>query len=157
MGQVLRLTVLTGPHRNQRFCFRGTAQCLIGRAPECFVQFAGTEKDQYISRRHCQLVLNDSSLTLRDLHSTTGTYLGGKKIDSVALSLPCCDGCAASTGAELEQGSLLTIGGTTLRLHMVECATEASAGEMPALWDPAEFAKKHCPLQCSDSAKVVLQ
>ncbi len=146
MSQVLRLTVVSGPHRGEKFCLRGCARCTIGRAPDCFIQLCGTPKDQYISRHHCQVALDGGGLTLVDLGSRSGTYLGGAGIDSVVLPLP--DAGANGTVA-FDQGSLLTIGGTTLRLDVVDCPPEPlAAGEPVIRWDDGETAKKCCPSHC---------
>jgi pSer/pThr/pTyr-binding forkhead associated (FHA) protein len=152
MARVLRLTVLTGPHRKQRFCFREPTDCMIGRSPECVVQLAGTERDQFISRLHCRLVLDGTSLTLQDMASTCGTYLGGAKIDSTVLPLADCDGCGAclSEAGAFDQGSLLNVGGTTLRLEIVDCPP-ANAGEYDTadLWKSGQTAMHNCPVRCS--------
>ena len=55
MAKTARLTVLTGPHRGRRFCFRGASNCLVGRGSDCFMRFAGFERDLEISRHHCKL------------------------------------------------------------------------------------------------------
>jgi serine/threonine-protein kinase len=151
MARVLRLTVLTGPHRKQKFCLHGSAQCVMGRAPDCFVQLAGTDRDQFISRHHCQLVLTESSLVLQDLGSLSGTYLDGKKLAKAELSLPRCDGCNGGACADdaFDQGSLLNIGGTTFRLEVVDCPPkDAPASEPVIRWEKGETAKKNCPLHC---------
>jgi len=38
-----------------------------------------------VSRRHCQLSLNNETLNIRDLDSRNGTYLNGKRIDEAAI------------------------------------------------------------------------
>jgi eukaryotic-like serine/threonine-protein kinase len=148
MPQVLRLTVLTGPHRNQRFCFCGTTRCLMGRAPDCFVRLVGQAKDRSISRRHCDLALNSSSLTLRDVASKHGTYLDGKQIETAVLSLPNCDN-GPTKAEEFGQGSLLNIGGTTLRLDFVDCPPQDTPdSERAILWRSKQTAKNNCLLHC---------
>lgn len=150
MARVLRLTVLTGPHRHERFCLRGRTQCVIGRAPECFVQLAGTERDQFISRRHCELVLDGESLTVQDLASRGGTYLGGARIELAVLPVTRCTDCAVGPDeAAFDQGCLLTIGGTTLRLDIVDCPpANLPDDERVALWRSGETAKRACPVRC---------
>ena len=39
-----------------------------------------------ISREHCVIERNESGLVLKDLDSSSGTFVDGKKIDSTALS-----------------------------------------------------------------------
>ena len=38
-----------------------------------------------VSRRHCQLSLNNETLKIRDLGSRNGTYLNGKRIDEATV------------------------------------------------------------------------
>jgi predicted component of type VI protein secretion system len=142
MVTAVRLTVLTGPHKGHRFCFCGPTQCQVGRALDCFVQFSGTERDQLISRYHCQLDIDPPSLTVRDLGSKNGTYLNGKEIDSSLEEL------FAPDGTLLNHGDLLTIGGTTLRVDIVDCPHAGNAQEGKSIWQPGETAKKDCPLPC---------
>jgi hypothetical protein len=148
MAVVLRLTVATGPHKNQRFCFRDTARCQLGRAPDCFVHLAGTERDLPISRHHCELFLKPTRLTVQDLGSRNGTYLNGKAVDRLELPLPDPDGLpdAAPT---LSRGDLLTIGGTTLKIDFVECPPKDLCCEKLVAWQDQETARKNCPMSCS--------
>lgn len=41
--------------------------------------------DQYVSRRHCKLMIKDGNLILCDLGSTNGTFVDGTRIDKIAL------------------------------------------------------------------------
>jgi pSer/pThr/pTyr-binding forkhead associated (FHA) protein len=151
MTQALRVTVVTGPHRGRKFCLLGTAECLMGRSPDCFIQFAGTERDQCISRRHCKLTLDPSALTVQDLGSLCGTYLDGERIESATLSLPACNGCDGihSERDDFETSPLLTIGGTTLRLNVVDCPPKGTSElDRANLWRRGETAKKDCPIAC---------
>jgi pSer/pThr/pTyr-binding forkhead associated (FHA) protein len=87
------------------------------------VQLAGTERDRRISRRHCRLDFDSESLTLRDLGSRFGTYLGGTRIDTAVLPIGgdnTSNRCPNAPDA-FDQGSLLVIGGTTLRLNLIDC------------------------------------
>ncbi len=151
MARVLRLTVLTGPHRDKRFCLRGRTHCVIGRSPDCFVQLAGTERDQFISRRHCELVLDAGALTVQDLASRGGTYLGGERIELAVLPIAECTGCGTCPhkADAFDQGSLLTIGGTTLRLEVVDCPpADTPEPDAADLWKSGETAKRSCPIRC---------
>jgi hypothetical protein len=151
MCKTLRVTVLTGPHKDHKFCFRGFDPLVIGRATDCAVQLSGTERDCAISRHHCRLNLDSSSLTIQDLGSRNGTYLNGARIDYV--DLPLMEGAdtagRCSCAEEPCEGQLLTLGGTTLRVEMVECPPRhLVAAEEPPLWQPNETAKRDCPVQC---------
>ncbi len=83
MFTAIRLTVLTGPHRNRRSCFCGSTRCQVGRDLQCFVQLSGTERNQLISRHHCQLDTHPPEIQVEDLRSSNGTYVNGKKVDPV--------------------------------------------------------------------------
>src|SRR5260370_40139016 len=115
MVTAVRLTVLTGPHKNRRFCFCGPTRCQVGRALDCFVQFSGTERDQLISRHHCQLDIDLPTIQVRDLGSTNGTYV------NEAEAASCLNAPSEKAGAEVNSGDLLTIGGTTLSVDIVDC------------------------------------
>jgi eukaryotic-like serine/threonine-protein kinase len=141
MARTIRLTVLTGPHKGRRFCFRGATQCLLGRADDCFVKFCGTARDRLISRHHCQLDIDPSCIHVRDLRSSNGTYINGRRVE------PILDGAdAASLGAVLNDGDVLGVDGTTLRVDIVDCPPAGTQAE--GLWNAGDTAKKDCPLSC---------
>jgi pSer/pThr/pTyr-binding forkhead associated (FHA) protein len=117
---------------------------MMGRAPDCALRLDGTERDQYISRRHCLLTLDESSLVFQDLQSRGGTYLDGQRIDRAVLALPRCDDCATE---EFAQGQLLTVGGTTIRVEVVVCPQPGPAEA--ELWQGGETVKTSCPLRCT--------
>jgi predicted component of type VI protein secretion system len=141
MATAVRLTVLTGPHKSRKFCFCGPTRCQIGRAPDCFVEFSGAERDQQISRHHCQLDIEPPSFHLRDLGSRNGTFINGKEV-APGLTL------ADKAGAVVGDGDLLTIGGTTVRVDFVECPHAAKDAEGKVGWEAGTTAKKDCPLVC---------
>jgi pSer/pThr/pTyr-binding forkhead associated (FHA) protein len=123
MSTTLRLTVLTGPHKDASYCLCAPMQCIIGRAEDCPIKLSGAAKDRLISRHHCQLVYAPPYLGIRDLGSRNGTYLNGKKVDAplVALVKPEND----IEGEVISQGDLLAVGGTTFKIEIAEC---------PPLW-----------------------
>jgi hypothetical protein len=87
MATTIRLTVLTGGHRNRKSCFCGPTRCQIGRAPDCFVQLSGTQNDKLISRHHCQLNIDPPWIRIVDLNSSNGTYVNGKKVEAIPKDL----------------------------------------------------------------------
>jgi predicted component of type VI protein secretion system len=139
----VRLTVLTGPHKNRRFCFCGPTQCLVGRDLNCFVQLSGTERDQLISRHHCRVDMNLPAIHVEDLRSSNGTYLNGKRVEPIPAETR-----GESVGIAVSHGDILTIGGTTLRVDVVDCPHAGSELEGKPFWAPGETAKKDCPLLC---------
>lgn len=53
----------------------------LGRGTQCDIVFAGT----HLSRQHAQILINDGSITLRDLNSANGTYVNDKKVDEAEV------------------------------------------------------------------------
>lgn len=55
---------------------------LIGRLDDCHVRIpiAG------VSRRHCEIVVDSGSITIRDLGSSNGTYVNQERVESQPLS-----------------------------------------------------------------------
>lgn len=51
-------------------------QFIIGRLPECNLRI----ESKALSRRHAQIDVKDGSVTVKDLGSTNGTFVDGKKI-----------------------------------------------------------------------------
>jgi pSer/pThr/pTyr-binding forkhead associated (FHA) protein len=150
MATTLRLSVITGPHRGERFCFRGPACCTIGRAPSCFVQLSGEERDSAISRYHCQLKVHVPFMRVEDLGSANGTYVNGHEVRANSLPLSESPGlCEADGSAFLGNGDILTIGGTSFRLDVVDCPPLDKANvDVNPVWMPGEVAKKACPVSC---------
>ena len=54
------------------------AVILVGRGETCDVVISGSKK---ISRKHCCLVHSDQSFLVRDLGSTNGVWVNGKRVD----------------------------------------------------------------------------
>jgi len=146
MSIAVRLTVLTGPHRNHRFCFCGRNRCPMGRAADCFVQFSGTERDQLISRHHCRLDIDPPTIRVEDLGSANGTYLNGRHVAPHQEAAALAD--AVSAGLPVQHGDLLTMGGTTIRVELVDCPRTTGEPDGPCAWPAAETAIRDCPLQC---------
>jgi len=145
MITAVRLLVLTGPHKNRRFCFCGPTRCEIGRDLECFVQLSGKERDRLISRHHCQLDINLPLIQVRDLGSINGTYINGKKVEPVPKANPTNK---MNSRIVITNGDLLTVGGTTLRVNVVNCPHADNEMDGKSIWKAGETAKKDCPLQC---------
>ena len=143
MAATVRLTVLTGPHKGRKFCFRGTTQCKLGRADDCFVQFYGTARDQLISRHHCQLDIDDSGIRIRDLGSSNGTYVNTQRLDPAAETVA---NCAACPGAVLSDGDVISLGGITLQVDVVDCPP--AGNDVNAVWQTGENSKKDCAVTC---------
>jgi pSer/pThr/pTyr-binding forkhead associated (FHA) protein len=139
MSTILRLTVLTGPHKKMKYCMCPSGPCLVGRADDCPVRLHGTDRDQLISRHHCQLDFRPPSLEIEDLGSQNGTFLNGTFVESVTLDLESlADPRNGGGRIVLNQGDLLTVGGTTFQVDVMECST----------WQAGERVKTGCPVEC---------
>ena len=145
MATAVRLTVLTGPHEGHRICFCGPTRCQAGRALDCLIQLSGTQRDQLISRYHCQLEIDPPSVQISDLGSRNGTYINGRTIEEhlAFLELPHPE----KPGSMVSNGDVITMGGTTLKLDIVDCPHATMDSEGKPTWD-GETSKKDCPLPC---------
>ena len=78
----------------------------VGRCPTSDI----TLEDSSISRRHCQFLIDPyGSLIVRDLGSTNGVYVDGRRVDKATLSM----------GAEIRLGVL------TMRVELTEDELDA--------------------------------
>jgi eukaryotic-like serine/threonine-protein kinase len=140
MATAVQLSVLTGPHKDRRFCVFPPSQCKIGRAKDCLVNLSGTQRDELISRHHCQLDVGPRFVRLRDLGSTNGTFVNGLEIQASLKSHFERAGCA------LNHGDLITIGGMTLRIEFVDFPRGHDHGAGVPTWPGKETAIKDCGL-----------
>lgn len=101
--------------------------CLIGRGDECQVR----TNSSLVSRQHCLIHVTRESATLRDLGSTNGTLVNGKRLVNER---------------ELTNGDLLQIGPVVFEFHdgsvetkataptvRVDSTTKVSTGELPVV------------------------
>jgi predicted component of type VI protein secretion system len=54
---------------------------VIGRRPDCNLQIPAKD----VSRLHCQIAIEGSAVTLKDLGSTNGTYVNGERVEEAVL------------------------------------------------------------------------
>jgi pSer/pThr/pTyr-binding forkhead associated (FHA) protein len=144
MAATVRLTVLSGAHRGSRFCFRGGCVTTLGRAPSCEIHLAGTERDQLISRQHCQFHLDGPNVHVCDLGSSNGTFLNGKQVEQAGAvpTKPCKEGSCIAAACD---GDIITVGGTTLQVHIIDC--QGHGGGDPD-WPEAQIVKCNCAKPC---------
>ena len=148
MAETVRLTVNTGPHKGTRFCFRGPANCLVGRAPDCFVRFVGADRDLCISRHHCQLYVDPPMLRVQDLGSRNGTYINGHPVEAMEGAQDAkilFEG--GSPIGNARNGDIITIGGTSFVVDVVDCPPSREEDE--PFWKEGDVAKQGCALACS--------
>ena len=89
-----------------------------GRHDECQLRI----KSSQVSRKHCQFFEKNGMLMVKDLGSSNGTFLNGKKIEGQRV---------------LEPGDELTVGPVKLR---VEAAGKAGSAARPAAGKPGDTA-----------------
>ena len=77
------LRVLAGPYTGREFTFDQHDTFLIGRADTAHLYLP---EDKFFSRHHCLLEIAPPRCFLRDLGSTNGTFVNGKKVSEAFLS-----------------------------------------------------------------------
>lgn len=87
----MRLVVTAGPHTGLDVVCEERA-VVVGRGPEAHLRL----DDPSASRFHCELLLTDRGVTVRDLHSRNGTFFGGARVREAELPLPCSISIGAS-------------------------------------------------------------
>src|SRR5690348_7616645 len=73
---------LISPDGTQSYDLREGVPLIVGRAPTCDLPVF----DPTISRRHAELRSIDSTLHLRDLGSSNGTFVNGEKVDDATAA-----------------------------------------------------------------------
>jgi len=78
----VNLKVIAGPYKGRIFNFTQHDSFLIGRTPEAHLCLPD---DRFFSRNHCLLEINPPHSFLRDLGSTNGTFVNGKRVREAYL------------------------------------------------------------------------
>jgi pSer/pThr/pTyr-binding forkhead associated (FHA) protein len=73
----LRVEVVAGPHRGIRMDFYHPATLTVGRGDDVALQLVD---DPYFSRHHFQLEIDPPRCRLRDLRSSNGTQVNGRRV-----------------------------------------------------------------------------
>lgn len=79
----ITLRVLAGPHQGRAFTFDQHDTFLIGRSEQAHLYLP---EDKFFSRHHCLLEIAPPRCFLRDLGSTNGTYVNGRKVQEAYLN-----------------------------------------------------------------------
>ena len=74
---------LISPDGTQSFDLKMNAPLIVGRAPTCDLSVS----DPTISRRHAELLCDEEQVTLRDLGSSNGTFVNGRKVAAATLEV----------------------------------------------------------------------
>ena len=59
------------------------ARFLVGRQPECQVRL----NDPGVSRQHCELIVEDKRIAVKDLGSSNGTYVNKRRVSQTDLDM----------------------------------------------------------------------
>jgi hypothetical protein len=78
----LDLKVLAGPYKGRVFSFTQADTFLIGRTTDSHLYLP---EDKFFSRHHCLLEITPPHCRLRDLGSTNGTFVNGRRVSEAAL------------------------------------------------------------------------
>ena len=78
----VNLKVIAGPYKGRIFSFTQHDSFLIGRSRDAHLCLPD---DRYFSRNHCLLEINPPRSFLRDLNSTNGTFLNGRRVADADL------------------------------------------------------------------------
>lgn len=110
-----RLVILSGDQTGEAFELR-RGRNVVGRDPECDV----VVPEETVSDQHCEVLVLGTTLKVRDLGSTNGTFLRGRRVPLGPV--------------EAQSGDLLVVGDIALRLEMAEPVVRIPEGrrERPA-------------------------
>jgi serine/threonine-protein kinase len=117
----VNLKVTAGPYKGRIFSFTQHDTFLIGRNPEAHLCLP---EDRYFSRNHCLLEMNPPHSHLRDLASTNGTFLNGRRVQNAYLN----------NGDRIQCGeTILVVEVTTESIDLSETTQDAGIPKRPVL------------------------
>jgi pSer/pThr/pTyr-binding forkhead associated (FHA) protein len=111
----VNLKVTAGPYKGRIFSFTQHDTFLIGRNPDAHLCLPD---DRYFSRNHCLLEMNPPHSHLRDLGSTNGTFLNGRRVHEAYLN----------NGDRIQCGETILIVEVTTESHDLLSETTLDAG-----------------------------
>lgn len=76
------LRIVRGKHEGRVFDLRGATRAVIGRAPDATI----TLDDDFLSRKHCRVDFDEDAVRLIDLHSTNGTFINRKRVETAEVA-----------------------------------------------------------------------
>lgn len=116
MNVILRVTA--GPHQGQEYTFDRHDTFVVGRSTQ--VQFPVPE-DRFLSRDHFLIEFNPPTCFLKDMGSTNGTKLNGKRVEEARLK----DGDVISAGKSAFQVQVITTFDGIPRIRCLVCKRDA--------------------------------
>lgn len=103
-----QLVVVKGRSANQILKLPSEGVTTVGRQQGCQIRIGSSQ----VSRKHCELFEKHGHLLVKDLGSSNGTIVNGKKVDGQLV---------------LEPGNLLLIGSVAFRVEKAGAPTPATA------------------------------
>ena len=91
----IALTVIDGPSRGLRARIDASGKARVGTAEGSTLRLT----DRAVSRIHCELEVHQDVVTLRDLGSTNGTFIGEARVRDVDLRVGAVVRCGSTTFA----------------------------------------------------------
>ncbi|MBI1318925.1 MAG: FHA domain-containing protein [Candidatus Hydrogenedens sp.] len=110
---MLQLTSKTGPTKGQAWPLVG-GPIVLGRESKCDI----TIKDPLVSRKHCEIIVDNGTARVRDLGSSNATFVNGDSVEE----------------AKLEPGDELSVGNAVFIVSKVGSS-----------WELAQSAASHSP------------
>ncbi len=105
-----QLVVIKGRSSSQTLKVNPEGVTTVGRQDGCQIRISSSQ----VSRKHCELFEKKGLLLVKDLGSSNGTVVNGKKIDGQQV---------------LEPGNMLTIGAITFRIERTDVPGAATPSE----------------------------
>jgi pSer/pThr/pTyr-binding forkhead associated (FHA) protein len=111
---------------------------VVGRRPDCDVRIPTLD----VSRQHCELLVADDSVKVKDLNSSNGTFVNGKRVTEV----------------ELNPGDRLQIGPVSFTVQIDGKPEDIQQLEPPPTIDSnmIEFIEPQTPSETKISSKPVM-
>ncbi len=119
----LRVEIVAGPHRGIRMDFHHRATLVVGRGDDVGLQLLD---DPYFSRHHFQLEFDPPRCRLRDLGSSNGTQVNGRRVMDCFL----CEGDEISGGQTTIRFSELARPVTTVALGPTDFSETRALGSV---------------------------
>ncbi|HEU5116658.1 MAG TPA: FHA domain-containing protein [Isosphaeraceae bacterium] len=103
-----QLVVIKGRSNSQTLKVSPEGVTTVGRQDGCQIRISSSQ----VSRKHCEIFEKKGLLLVKDLGSSNGTFVNGKKIDGQQV---------------LEPGNMLTVGAITFRIERTDVPGSAPA------------------------------
>ena len=117
----VNLRVLAGPYQGRVFSFAQPDTFLIGRSNDAHLCLTD---DKFFSRHHCLLEITPPHCFLRDLGSTNGTFVDGRRVSEAFLQ----------NGSQIQGGdSVLLVEVSTGQVDAVAEASQAEPSGKPTI------------------------